>query len=247
MPNPRTVRSRFGPVLLSVTAGLAVLAFGLFANGCQINKLLGHSSPGGSSNGPLAVTPELVFDSALAGTNDVRRASLEVSNGGQWSTTNDSPWIDVSPSSGNGRRTLTIALDPQGLAPGPHEGAVTVSTSQSTAVPVVVPVTFVILQPVLSVSPMSVSRTANSGNAVFRDTLEISNRGTGPLVWTAASKARWLTLETVSGVGDGVIPIRISSSGLDEGTYKDTIVVTAVGAAGSPARIVVTLKRRRNH
>jgi hypothetical protein len=246
MPNPYTVRSRLGPLVLSVTAGLVVLAFGLFANGCQINKLLGHSSAPAAPT-PLAVTPGVVNDSALAGTIDVRRASLEVNNGGHWSTTNDSPWIDVSPVSGTGRRTLTIALDPQGLEPGPHEGVVTVSASQSAGDPVVVPVTFVILQPVLSVSPMSISRTATSGNMQLRDTLAIANRGTGPLVWTAANKARWLTLETVSGVGDGFIPIRLSSSGLDEGTYKDTIVVTAVGAAASPARIVVTFKRRKNH
>lgn len=245
MPNPRTVRSRLGPVVLSATAGLVVLAFGLFANGCQINKLLSHS-PAPPSSGPLVVTPATVNDSILAGTVGVRRANLEVNSGGRWSATNTDPWIDVTPANGSGHRTLTIALDPDGLEPGPHEGVVTVSEAQSTGDPVIVPVTFVILQPVLAVAPASISKTARSGNSQFTDTIEIKNRGTGPLVWTASNSSKWLTLFTVSGVGDGTIGIRLSSSGLGEGTYRDTIVVTAVGAVGSPAKIPVTLRRRRN-
>lgn len=221
-----------------------MLLFGLLVNGCQINKLLGR--PGVSeAGGPLQVTPAVVRDSALAGTTAARRSSIQVTNGGRWFATNDSGWIDVIPATGVGVRTVTVALDPEGLEPGAHRGSVTVSAAEETD-PITVPVTFVIQQPVLHVDPKSIERTVTSGNAQVTATLEIENRGTGPLVWTASNRAGWLRLETVAGVGEAEIALTMSASGLALGTYKDTIVVVAVGAAGSPAKIPVTFKRRRD-
>ena len=239
---PRRVRPSLGPVVVSLAAGGAVLLFGLLVNGCQINKLLGRST----ADGPLQVSPAAVRDSALAGTTAPRRSSLQVTNGGTWSATNDSPWIGVTPTNGSGSRTVTIALDPEQLDPGTHEGSVTVSAAEAVESPVTIPVTFVIQQPVLVVKPEEITRTARSGSSQFFDTLEVRNDGSGPLVWTASNKSVWLTLGTVAGVGDGKIPLMLSSAGLALGTYRDTVVVVAVGASGSPARIVVTLRRRRD-
>ena len=239
---PRRVRPSLGPIVVSLAAGSAVLLFGLLVNGCRINKLLSRSS----TDGPLQVIPPEVRDSALAGTTAPRRSSLEIANSGSWSATNDSPWIGVSPASGSGRRTVTVALDPQELRPGAHEGSVTVRAPEAAAAPVTVPVTFVIQQPILVVDPRELSRTAHSGNDQFYDTLEVRNDGTGPLVWTASNKSTWLTLGTVAGVGAGKIALKMSSAGLAVATYRDTVVIVAVGATGSPARIPVTLRRRRD-
>ena len=231
-----------GPVAVSLAVGAAVLLVGALVNGCQVNKLLSRSA----TDGPLQVSPSQVQDSALAGTTEPRRSTLQVTNSGTWSATNDSPWIGVTPASGSGRRTVTIALDPEQLRPGRHQGSVTVSAAEAAAPPVTVPVTFVIQQPVLVVDPREISRTANSSNSQFTDTIEVRNGGSGPLVWTASNKNTWLTLGTVAGVGDGKIGWKMSSAGLGTGTYCDTIVVVAVGAAGTPAKIPVTLRRRKN-
>lgn len=241
---PRRVRPGLGPVVVSLAAGVAVLLFGLFVNGCQINKLLGRPGVGGTE-GPLVVSPAIVEDSALAGTTVERRSSIQVTNGGRWSATNDSLWIDVIPAAGVGARTVTVMLDPEGLKPGPHRGSVTLSGSETTDA-VTVPVTFIIQQPVLRVDPKSIDRTTSSANAQLTSTLNVSNQGTGPLVWTASNTAAWLKLETVAGVGNGKITLTLSSSGLREGTYRDTVVVVAVGAVGSPMKIPVTFKRRKN-
>jgi len=239
---PRRVRPWLGPVVVSLAAGVAVLLSGLLVNGCRINKLLGRSSTDGS----LQVTPREVRDSALAGTTAPRQSSLQVTNGGSWSATNDSPWIGVDPTSGSGHRSVTIALNPQRLRPGAYAGSVTVSATEAAGSPVMIPVTFVIQQPILVVTPEKISRTAQSNDSPFLDTLEVRNDGTGPLVWTASNKSGWLTLGTVAGVGPGKIPLRISSADLGIGTFRDTVIVVAVGAAGSPARIPVTLRRTRN-
>src|SRR5205823_5642206 len=100
--------------------------------------------------------------------------------------------------------------------------------------------------PFLSADPKDISRTARSSSDRFTDTVRIKNTGTGPLVWTASNKSSWLTLDAVAGIGDGKIAARTSAAELSIGTYTDTIVVVAVGAYGSPAKIPVTLRRRRN-
>jgi hypothetical protein len=40
--------------------------------------------------------------------------------------------------------------------------------------------------------------------------------------------------------------LRLSSTGLAVGLYKDTVLVVAVGALGSPAKIPVTFRRKRD-
>jgi hypothetical protein len=231
-----------GPIVVSLAAGTAVLLFGFLVNGCRINKLLSRST----TDGPLQVTPPEVRDSALAGTTAPRRSNLQITNNGSWSATNNSPWIGVIPASGSGHRTVTIALDPQELGPGAHQGSVTVRAPEAADAAVTIPVTFVIQQPILVVKPDNVSRTAYTSGDLFFDTLEVRNAGSGPLVWTASSKSGWLTLGTVAGVGPGKVSLRMSSSGLPIGTYRDTVLVVAVGATGSPARIPVTLRRKRD-
>lgn len=218
--------------------GVAALLFGMLVNGCRINKLLGRSS----TDAALLVSPGEVRDSALFGANAPRRATLLVANSGTWSATDDSPWIGITPSSGSGRRAVTVALDPQELQAGTHEGSVTVRTAVEP--PVVVPVTFIIQQPILVVEPREVNRTVRSGSSTS-EVLEVRNGGSGPLVWTASNSSSWLILGTVAGVGDGTIALTLSASGLSEGTYRDTVVIVAVGADRSPAKIPVTMRRRR--
>ena len=229
-----------------------MLLFGMLVNSCRINKLLtGPPSedrpelPVGPDT-PLQVEPATLRDSALIGTREHRLSLLEITNNGGWSAVGDSGWIRVSPPAGNGPRTLTIVLDPEGLRAGAHRGTVTVSAPDASGSPVTVPITFVIQQPVLGVKPSSLNHTTESSNGQFFDTLDVRNDGNGPLAWTASNRSAWLTLTTVAGAGPGKLALRMSSAGLRVATYRDTIVVVAPGAAGSPLRIPVTLRRKRD-
>jgi hypothetical protein len=126
---------------------------------------------------------------------------------------------------------------------------VTLQAHDSTGPIATVAVKFQIQQPVLQVKPGSLSYTAHTSNSVFNDTLEVSNEGDGPLVWTAETEthAAWLTLTNTAGAGPGKIAVRATNAGLAYfGTFKETIIVTAPGAKDSPKRIDVTMRRRKN-
>ena len=225
MPTPRRVRPSLGPAAVSSCGGVAVLAFGFLVNGCRINKLLSRSAAE-SADGALQVSPATVHDSAIAGSTAPRSASLQVVHGGTWSARNDSPWIGLSPASGSGSRPLTLALHPQALGPGPHEGTVTVTAPDAAGSPVTVP---------SSLSPAADPDRAPDDTTALPARITVSSV-TRSKSRTAAMAARvdGVEHEQMAHPGNGrrrragKIPLTMSSAGLPVGTYHDTVVVVAV-------------------
>jgi len=212
-----------------------------FGNGSSADFTVAIANP------VLTVTPTTIRDSANFGTSAVQ-VSVQISNTGTggslaWSAVKDSSWLGLNPPSGGTPMSLVISLDPTGKAVGTYQDTVTVTAAGALGSPAKIAVTFVIQQPVLVVTPAADSHATNVGSATFNDTLRIANGGTGSLSWTAAKAQSqpWLTLAKLAGSAPDQIPLTIASSGLAAGTYKDTVVVTAGGASGSPARIPVTL------
>ena len=231
-----------------------MLFAGLFVNGCRISKLLSRPTgegDGGAGGGgtAISVNPREIVDSALAGDSTPRIASVSVINGGGWLATTTSSWIHINPTTGGSRAQMRLTLDPSSLDAGLHIGVVTIQEHDSTGPIAQVTVSFRIQQPVLDVKPTSLTFTATSSNAVFDDTLKVSNVGDGPLTWSAASEhgAAWLKLSNTQGSDSGKIAVHVSSAGLAQyGTFRETIIVTAPGAKNSPQRINVTLRRRKH-
>ena len=242
---PRRTQPTWGPVVISLAAAVVVLG-GLLVNGCRINKLLGRSGSDGGS-GIIAVTPSQVRDSAIAGASSMRVTNLAVSNGGTWSAIIGDDWIHVSPASGGSHATVRLSLDPKDLTEGLHDGVVMMQ-SETDGASATVSVSFLIQQPVLAVNPNQLTYEASTSTSVFYDTLEVTNEGTGPLIWTATTEhhSGWLTLTDTSGIGNGKIAVRTSNEGLSYfGTFTETIIVDAPGATNSPQRIEVKLRRKR--
>lgn len=245
--NQRRAQPMWGPIVISLAAGIVVMLGGLVVNGCRINRLLGRSGSEGGS-GIIIVTPSVVRDSALAGENSMRETNLVVSNGGTWSATTGDDWIHLRPATGGSRATVRLLLDPRDLSPGLHDGGIRVQENETDGASATVSVSFLIQQPVLEVKPNELRFEARNNSSVFFDTLEVTNEGTGPLIWTATTEhhSGWLTITNTSGTGPGKIAVRASNEGLSYfGTFKETIIVDAPGAKDSPQRIEVTLRRRR--
>lgn len=235
-----------------MATGCAVLALVMWVSNCRVGRLLTR----GSSDGPLEVSPAQLRDSALAGSTERRQFTVFITSSGAWRATKEVPWITLSPTSGGARSLLTISLHPERLGPGYHESVVKV-TSEEAPDPAEVAVTFLIQQPVLKVSPREFNYSTRSDH-VFLDTIWIENKGTGPLIWSAAvvrddddddddddDGPEWLALGRAEGEGMGSIPLRVDSDDVRVGTYRRFVIITAPGAEGSPAEVEVILRRRR--
>ena len=226
------------PYLLGAVALLA-LSFA-----CKLDMLL---KPTNLPHPTLIVTPAEVEDTARARSSEVKHADVSITNSGSgtltWTASDRSEWIRLEPREGEVPATLTITMDPDNLDPGTYEADVTITArtaadSQITTIPV----TFVVQRPGLNVSPATIDRSTNVGsNAVFNETIQVSNSGTGKLDWTASEDASWLTLGTRSGSGNASVAVTINSAGLTGGTHRADITITAPGAVGSPAKVTVTL------
>ncbi|MGH7530573.1 MAG: BACON domain-containing protein, partial [Gemmatimonadales bacterium] len=233
---------------LLTPAVLAGLVFSVAT--CRLDMLLESSAA--TEHPSLSVVPTAVRDSASAGVDEVRRVTVEITNGGvaesegsfDWIAEESYPWIRLTPREGQVPDTLTITLDPEDLDPGTHEGEITV-TASGAGIPdsqVTITVTFITQRPGLAVTPQDIEHQTNLNSGVrFSDTLRISNDGTGELTWTAENDRPWLSLGRTSGTGPGTIPVTINTTGLAAGTHHDEIVITAPRATGSPARVDVTV------
>jgi adhesin/invasin len=93
----------------------------------------------------------------------------------------------------------------------------------------------------LGVSPTSVSESAPEGTTATK-TADLTLSGTNPLGWTATTteSSSWLSLSAASGTTPSTLTLTMDPSGLAVGIHRDTVVVTAPGAGGSPDSTPVT-------
>ncbi len=98
------------------------------------------------------------------------------------------------------------------------------------------------LPPVLKVSGGSLTFTgAATGTNPAPQAVTITNGGGSTLSWTAGATQPWVVLPVTSGTGPATLSIGVSTSGLSQGTYTDTVTISDPGVAGSPASVSVTL------
>lgn len=102
---------------------------------------------------------------------------------------------------------------------------------------------------VLATTPASRSVATHQDTVVVQpDSVRVtlSGPGSGQAPWTASHSpaTTWLTLVNGAGTGSGAVRWAVDATGLPPGTYVDTVVITAAGADGSPARVIDSLTVR---
>jgi hypothetical protein len=101
-------------------------------------------------------------------------------------------------------------------------------------------------QPVLSVSPTSLTFSAQEGGSnPASQAVTVRNSGGGTLNWSGTSSVGWLRLSPTSGSLTGgnsqSVSVSVNISGMSAGTYTGNITFSAPGAQGSPQTVNVTL------
>jgi len=159
------------------------------------------------------------------------------------------PWLSVTPASGSGSGTLTVAVDPAGLATAAYTGTIEVSASGATNSPQTVTVTLSVTEPdeaIIALSPPLLRFGASAGVNPSPLTIQVQNLGGGALGWTAtvSSAGDWLAASPSTGVAPGVITVTASTASLAAGTYTGAITFSALPGAivtNSPQIVVVSL------
>jgi outer membrane protein assembly factor BamB len=155
--------------------------------------LSAYASGGTSTVPTLEVTPTSISFAANAGGSDPGGAQVTVSNGGSgtlsFTAASDSPWLTVSPGSGNAPVTLSVSASVAGLSPATYTGHVTVTAPGASGSPATITVTFVVSPqaPPASADWTQVDRdVARTGDAVGETTITTANASTLAPLWSQA-------------------------------------------------------------
>ncbi len=99
-----------------------------------------------------------------------------------------------------------------------------------------------VVPPVIGISPTSLSFAATQGGAnPATQTLSISNTGGGLFSWNVGKNASWLTLNPVSGTGNGTVTLTVTTGNLTAGSYSGAVTVNAPGASSMTVPVTLTI------
>ena len=173
-----------------------------------------------------------------------------------WTVTETSPWLVVSPASGTISReqdTITVQVNQLGLSAGTYNSTVQIAIAdrygryqtESVTVSLIVSGGGTTASPSILLNPtsLSFSGTAGGTNPLAR-TMNLLNTTGGTLTWSMTESAAWLALNTTAGTTTtetDQVSASVNIQGLAAGTYNTVIAVTASGAANSPQQIPVSL------
>ncbi|MEE8385083.1 MAG: hypothetical protein V3S01_04125, partial [Dehalococcoidia bacterium] len=201
----------------------------------------------------LAVVPGPRADSVRNGSTTLLTDSATVVLSGanaavtEWTATNTgAPWLTLSTTGGTGTSRLRWSRDPTGLGEGVFIDTIRVTAPGAIDSPFEVVNTLEVLAPLfMSVEPTSRSDTAIVGSISLdldSASVTLSGPASDQAPWEAThGSAPWITVTTPNVLGSGFVQWTRNPAGLAEGTYVDTIFVSATGVPGAPAAIIDSL------
>ncbi len=213
------------------------------------------------SSPTLNLTPAAGFSASgnSGGLFTPLSTTFTVSNSGaspmNWTVTKTAPWLNLSTTGGmvaagsSATVTVTINANANSLPVGTASDILTfTNTSNGVGTTTRAVALSVLAHPVLSVTPVGAFDFTGGIGGPFgpaNATYTITNPGTGPLSWTAAKSAPWLTLSATSGIVEPGASTTVEASindnanSLPLGTLFDTITFTNTDdGAGNTTRLI---------
>ena len=230
----------------------SVVASSMFV---AIFALLAQPAGGlGKSSAPRA-TPQTYTVNYFVGDPDPDPIMVDVTSSAgavPFSATGDSLWLTVTQNSPTTPATLTITVHPAGLGPGTWNGVVTLSQFGVATNYIGVTLVIQVFQPVdrLILSNTALTFRAADGNQpMMTQSFRVESSGQN-LEYTVSvsSGAAWLTADATTPPPVGwhrftpaTLRVFANAKGLQPGTYKGSVQVSATRATNSPQTVAVTL------
>jgi uncharacterized protein (TIGR03437 family) len=201
-----------------------------------------------SSQPLLSVTPAtLTFGYQLGGQSPQAQTlsvAVTASSGLNYNiTVNGGGWLKANPASGSTPASVSVSVDPSGLAVNSYSGTVTITAAGASNSPIIIPVVLqVVAQTTIAAKPSALQFAYQAGGTVpLPQSISITSAPLGVTVSLSASGGTWLAVGAASAVAPASIPVSVNPAGLKLGTYTGTVSITGAGAANNPQTVTVTL------
>lgn len=221
------------PTTISVTANPVGLASG--THNAVITFVANSSGATTSVNVTLTVLPPAITTSAptlyfsyVRGAAVPAAQSVNVggTNGLNWTANANQAWVTPSVSTGTTPSTISVGVDPDGLPAGIHTASVTFT---SGVLSTVLNISLTVSNPVLNVSPTSLSFGGVAGGSLSPQSLNLTLSTGAAETWNASSGASWLALGQSTGTTPSTLSVGVNTSGLSAGTHSATITISGSG------------------
>jgi len=149
-------------------------------------------------------------------------------------------WLSVTPEISTTPETLTVSVDPSGLAPGGYSGSLTIAPQPGgPSSQQVINVSLTVTGPALTATPMQLAFSAQLGGATpAAQDVALSTPVEADFV-AAVTLGTFLDVTPKDGTTPSSVSVAVNTDGLEPGTYNG--VVTAAPEGGSPVLISVLL------
>jgi hypothetical protein len=246
------------PGNLSVSVNPSGLAAGTYTGNVTITSAGASNSPKtvpvtlmvtAASIPTLTVSPlSLSFTFQTGGTTPAAQSvTLSSTSALNYTAAASAGWLGVTPASGSTPGSLSVSVNPAGLAAGNYTGTVTLTASGASNSPQKIAVNLAVTgpssgNPSLNITPGNLAFTYALGStASGTQNLSIASSGTALNLTVAASGGAWLTVTPTTGSTPATVKVSANPTGLAAGTYNGTISITSNGAANTPQTVPVQL------
>ncbi len=198
--------------------------------------------------GALTLNPGSLSFTATLGAGKPATQTVAVGSTGAaliYTAAANASWLSVTPASGTtaANGTLTIGVDPTGLAAGSYTGSIAVSSPGAGNSPQTINVALTV-QPG-TISAPTTTLTFNQlagGSAPAAQTIAVTGTP-GALNFAAAASQNtpWLTVTPANGTTPGNVQVSVNAGSLGVGQYTGSVTITSAGSAGSPITVPVVL------
>jgi uncharacterized protein (TIGR03437 family) len=229
------------PATLTLSANSAGLAAGTYQTSITITggvtvisipvMLTVSVAPNSITASPASVSFTQILGGTAPAAQTIQLASPSPTN---FTAASTSTWLTVAPTTGTTPATLTLTVNPAGLAAGTYQDTITISGG---ATPVTVPVSLTLSNDTFVPAPASLSFKQTLG-ATTPSSQTVQLTSSIPRNYIASSTAAWLSVAPSIGITPATITVTANGAGLAVGTYQSSITVNG---AGAPLSIPVTL------
>jgi uncharacterized protein (TIGR03437 family) len=241
------------PAVMTAGINAAGLTAGSYSSTITVTSGSQHQTVGvtltvvAATPAEFALTPAAVVVNAATGSTTPITRVVEVPNAGtgtlSWTATADSgsPWLSVSPTSGssasgNAPPTVTVEINPSGLAAGQYLGNIAFSSAGVAPANVAVVLNLSALPDLISTVPLLELRGL-AGSSFAPQSVPVTTTSGAAVSFTASATlttgTSWLSIGSASGATPGSVPVSINTSGLAAGYYVAYISIESTGAANT--------------
>lgn len=169
-------------------------------------------------------------------------------NGIFWVASISQPWVTLSSNSGTAPQSLTISVDPTGMAVGSYSAVITFSSTVNPADTYSLDVSLQITSPVVQLNTQSLSFSGINGSAIASQAVAFTLNNQNNSNWTVTPSDPWISLNKTSFTTADTVTVSVdpATPKLASGSYSGSITFATTYMGNSLTKVIpITLSLTR--